>query len=62
MEEIQSGNVIQKSEDFFSVRSIQRQFDEPQIGQKTQGDHFHEVCHRITGDATEFGRKQKVNL
>ena len=62
MQEIQSGNCIKKSEDFFSVRSIQRQFDEPQIDQKTQGDHFHEFCHRITGDATEFGRKQKVNL
>ena len=27
-----------------------------------QGDYFHEVRHRIAGDATEFRRKQKVNL
>ena len=62
MQEIRAGNCIEKSGDFFPVRSIQRQFDEPQIGRKTRGDHFHEVCHRIAGDATEFGRKQKVNL
>ena len=53
---------FKKLEDFFSVRILQRQFDEPQAGWKTEGDYSHEDCHRIAGDATEFGRKQKVNL
>ena len=34
----------------------------PKATEKMQGDYFHEVRHRIAGDATEFGRKQKVNL
>ena len=47
---------------FFFSLPYRKWWWSPKATEKMQGDYFHEVRHRIAGDATEFRRKQKVNL